>query len=102
MLHLSRQLVCRFLVVIFLTTPKNFLSANIHKSGNLQEMEDKKMRSYAVIPPILLDEKTRRKRFNNKNGLIEDPMQEYKDKQLLNIWTDQEKEIFKVPKRFYK
>lgn len=61
-----------------------------------QELEDKKMRSYAVIPPILLDEKSRKRRFNNRNGLIEDPMQEYKDKQLLNLWTEQEKDIFKV------
>jgi len=54
------------------------------------------MRSYAVIPPALLDEKTRSRRFINRNGLIEDPMQEYKDKQVFNMWTDQEKEIFKV------
>ncbi|XP_021953733.1 uncharacterized protein LOC110850604 isoform X3 [Folsomia candida] len=60
-----------------------------------QEMEDKKMRSYAVIPPALFDLKTRSRRFKNTNGLMEDPMQEYKDKQFLNLWTDQEKEIFK-------
>jgi amino acid permease len=54
------------------------------------------MRSYAVIPPALLDAKTRSRRFTNTNGLIEDPMQEYKDKQFLNLWTDQEKEIFKA------
>lgn len=63
---------------------------------SLQEMEDKKMRSYAVIPPALFDLKTRSRRFKNTNGLMEDPMQEYKDKQFLNLWTDQEKEIFKV------
>uniref|UniRef100_T1JIR2 SANT domain-containing protein n=1 Tax=Strigamia maritima TaxID=126957 RepID=T1JIR2_STRMM len=60
-----------------------------------QELEDKKMRSYAVIPPILLHAKQRRLRFDNKNGLIEDPMAEHRDRQLLNLWTDQEKEIFK-------
>ena len=54
------------------------------------------MRSYAVIPPILLDDRARKRRFTNSNGLIEEPMQEYKDKQLINLWTDQEKEIFKV------
>lgn len=54
------------------------------------------MRSYAVIPPALLDAKTRSRRFKNTNGLMEDPMQEYKDKQFLNLWTDQEKEMFKV------
>lgn len=60
-----------------------------------QEMEDKKMRSYAVIPPILLDSKQQRLQFINKNGLVEDPMAEYKERQMLNIWTDQEKEIFR-------
>ncbi len=54
------------------------------------------MRSYAVIPPILLDERARKRRFTNSNGLIEEPMQEYKDKQFINLWTDQEKDIFKV------
>lgn len=54
------------------------------------------MRSYAVIPPALLDAKSRSRRFRNTNGLIEDPMQEYKDRQFVNLWTDQEKEIFKV------
>ncbi|XP_023222534.1 nuclear receptor corepressor 1-like [Centruroides sculpturatus] len=60
-----------------------------------QEMEDKKMRSYAVIPPILLDSKQQRLQFINRNGLVEDPMAEYKERQMLNIWTDQEKEIFR-------
>ena len=60
-----------------------------------QELEDKKMRSYAVIPPILLDERARKRRCNNRNGIMEDPMQEYKDRQVLNLWTEQEKEIFK-------
>lgn len=60
-----------------------------------QEMEEKKMRSYAVIPPILLDTRQRRLWYINRNGLVEDMSQEYKEKQLLNIWTDQEKEIFR-------
>ncbi|XP_015919467.1 nuclear receptor corepressor 2 isoform X2 [Parasteatoda tepidariorum] len=60
-----------------------------------QEMEEKKMRSYAVIPPIILDSRQRRLWYVNNNGLVEDLSQEYKEKQLLNIWTDQEKEIFR-------
>ncbi|KFM81561.1 Nuclear receptor corepressor 1, partial [Stegodyphus mimosarum] len=60
-----------------------------------QELEEKKMRSYAVIPPILLDSRQRRLWYVNKNGLVEDLSQEYKEKQLLNIWTDVEKEIFR-------
>ncbi|EFX82623.1 hypothetical protein DAPPUDRAFT_9290, partial [Daphnia pulex] len=29
------------------------------------------------------------------NGLVEDPMAEYRERPLLNVWTEQEKEIFK-------
>ncbi|XP_045598857.2 protein PRRC2A isoform X4 [Procambarus clarkii] len=60
-----------------------------------QENEDKKMRAYAVIPPILLEEKKRRHRYINQNGLIEEPISEYKDHKNINIWTEQEREIFR-------
>lgn len=64
---------------------------------NLQEqaLEDKKMRSYAVIPPILLDTKERKVTYQNNNGFIEDMEAEYKSRQYLNMWTPSEKEIFK-------
>ncbi|XP_060534175.1 uncharacterized protein LOC132706710 [Cylas formicarius] len=64
---------------------------------NLQEqaLEDKKMRSYAVIPPILLDPKDRRVRYQNNNGFVEDMEAVYKSRQYLNVWTPMEKEIFK-------
>lgn len=35
-------------------------------------MEDKKMRSYAVIPPLMLDAKQRRCVFYNENGSMID------------------------------
>ena len=57
--------------------------------------EDKKMRAYAVIPPILLEEKKRKQRYINKNGLIEEPISEYKEFKNINIWTEQERDIFK-------
>merc|ERR1711892_524999 len=38
------------------------------------KMEDKKMHSYAVIPPLLLPPDERRRKFTNTNGLIQDPM----------------------------
>ncbi|XP_042217385.1 uncharacterized protein LOC121862983 isoform X2 [Homarus americanus] len=60
-----------------------------------QENEDKKMRAYAVIPPILLEERKRRHRYINQNGLIEEPISEYKDHKNINIWTEQEREIFR-------
>ncbi|XP_059487311.1 nuclear receptor corepressor 2 isoform X2 [Neocloeon triangulifer] len=60
-----------------------------------QELEDKKMRSYAVVPPILLDSKQRKHVFINTNGLIEDYEGEYKERTHLNIWTQEEREIFR-------
>ncbi|PSN49366.1 hypothetical protein C0J52_12218 [Blattella germanica] len=58
-------------------------------------MEDKKMRSYAVVPPILLDARQRRVTYINNNGRIEDFTAEYKERQLLNVWTASEHDIFK-------
>lgn len=43
-----------------------------------QAMEDKKMRSYAVIPPLLLDTKQRRCVFHNENGSMVDMEAEFK------------------------
>lgn len=64
---------------------------------NLQEqaMEDKKMRSYAVIPPILLDAKERKITYQNNNGHVEDMEAVYRSRKHMNIWTQSEKEIFK-------
>jgi hypothetical protein len=53
------------------------------------------MRSYAVVPPILLDARQRRCVFMNTNGLIEDYEGEYKERTHLNIWSAEEKEIFR-------
>merc|ERR1740128_999066 len=52
-----------------------------------QEMEDKKMHSYAVIPPLLLPPDERRRKFTNNNGLMRDPMQVHKEKEYVNMWT---------------
>ncbi len=53
------------------------------------------MRNLAVIPPMMLDKYERRHFFNNNNGLIEDPMAEYKERSSINIWSEAEKEIFR-------
>jgi len=60
-----------------------------------QEMEDKKMHSYAVIPPLLLPPDERKRKFTNTNGLIQDPMLIYNERKYVNMWTDQERETFK-------
>jgi len=53
------------------------------------------MRSLAVIPPMLLDERQKKLRFINNNGLLDDPKainEETLSK--THYWTDTEKEIF--------
>ena len=59
------------------------------------QMEDKKMHSLAVIPPMLLPPEERKRKFTNNNGLILDPLKEYNERKFFNTWTEQEKEIFK-------
>ncbi|KAH1011056.1 hypothetical protein HUJ04_000500 [Dendroctonus ponderosae] len=71
-----------------------------------QDNADRRMRSYAVIPPILLDPKEKRIKYTNNNNFVEDMEEVYQSRQYLNIWTAQEKEIFKEkylqhPKNFY-
>ena len=59
------------------------------------QMEDKKMHSLAVIPPLLLPPEERKRKFTNNNGLILDPLREYSERKFVNTWTDPEREIFK-------
>ncbi|OTF80908.1 Myb-Like DNA-Binding protein, partial [Euroglyphus maynei] len=72
-----------------------------------QELEDKKMRSYIVIPPIMFTRKEFKHHvpFDNQNGYLQDPMALYKEIRNINIWTEGEKEIFREkylinPKKF--
>lgn len=60
-----------------------------------QAMEDKKMRSYAVIPPLMYDARQRRNYYSNENGFLPDMVANYKESQNINVWTAGEKEIFK-------
>lgn len=43
-----------------------------------QANEDKKMRSYAVIPPLILDARQKRCVFYNENGLVTDLENDFK------------------------
>ena len=70
-----------------------------------QENEDKKMHSYAVIPPLLLPSDLIKRKFTNTNGLSPDPLVIYNDRKYVNMWTEQEKETFREnflrhPKQF--
>uniref|UniRef100_A0A670KEA2 Nuclear receptor corepressor 2 n=1 Tax=Podarcis muralis TaxID=64176 RepID=A0A670KEA2_PODMU len=46
-----------------------------------QENLEKQMRQLAVIPPMLYDAEQQRIKFINMNGLMDDPMKVYKDRQ---------------------
>lgn len=61
----------------------------------MQAQEDKKMRSYAVIPPIMFDNRQRRMVFHNENGSKVDLETELSAYKTVNIWTTGEKELFK-------
>lgn len=61
---------------------------------SLQNLE-KQMRQLAVIPPMLYDADQQRIKFINMNGLMDDPMKVYKDRQVMNMWSEQEKETFR-------
>uniref|UniRef100_A0A4W3ISA3 Nuclear receptor corepressor 2 n=1 Tax=Callorhinchus milii TaxID=7868 RepID=A0A4W3ISA3_CALMI len=60
-----------------------------------QENTERQMRQLSVVPPMLYDAEQRRIRFINMNGLLEDPMKVYKERQLANVWSQQEKDIFR-------
>jgi len=62
------------------------------------------MRAYAIIPPML-GQTNKALKFTNRNGLIQEPMSEYKKHKLSTNWSNEEKEIFKEkyldrPKQF--
>lgn len=60
-------------------------------------MEDKKMRSYAVIPPLLLDARQRKIAYQNRNGLLQPEELEalHSERKLINVWSTSEHELFK-------
>ncbi|XP_039627956.1 nuclear receptor corepressor 2 isoform X1 [Polypterus senegalus] len=60
-----------------------------------QENSERQMRQLAVIPPMLFDAEQQRIKFINMNGLMDDPMKVYKDRQVMNMWSEQEKETFR-------
>lgn len=53
-----------------------------------QEAENKRMRSLAVIPPILLDNRMIKYKFFNKNGLVLDPVSQHKELQVSEMLLD--------------
>ncbi|ERE76016.1 nuclear receptor corepressor 2 isoform 1 [Cricetulus griseus] len=60
-----------------------------------QENLEKQMRQLAVIPPMLYDADQQRIKFINMNGLMDDPMKVYKDRQVTNMWSEQERDTFR-------
>lgn len=73
----------------------SFILCKLHSFFFFFQNNEKQMRQLSVIPPMMFDAEQRRVKFINMNGLMEDPMKIYKDRQFMNVWTDHEKEIFK-------
>ncbi|KAK0098356.1 hypothetical protein PV326_009109 [Microctonus aethiopoides] len=73
------------------------VSAELKNAIIARQMEDKKMRSYAVIPPLLLGAKQRRIAFQNRNGLLQPEELEalHSERKLINVWSSVEHESFK-------
>ena len=53
------------------------------------------MRSYAVIPPLFVNAHQPSRIFVDNNGSIEDPLADYKEQQNFNVWSEEEKQIFR-------
>lgn len=58
--------------------------------------EERKMRNLAVIPPMLLDSRQRRRCYHNQAGLLEDAAQvNLESMSRMLYWTAEEKDIFR-------
>lgn len=75
-------------------SPRGRAADQLFSLLSLQNLE-KQMRQLAVIPPMLYDADQQRIKFINMNGLMDDPMKVYKDRQVMNMWSEQEKETFR-------
>ncbi|XP_062179718.1 uncharacterized protein LOC133884358 [Phragmites australis] len=59
------------------------------------EFQIKRCRNYLKMPALIIDEKENEcSRFLSKNGLVEDPVSVEKERIMINLWTQEEKEIF--------
>lgn len=64
----------------------------------LFEQEEASVRfrkTHATIPPMLIDKRDQQMRFYNENSRIPDPMALHREAKFTNIWTEEEKSIFR-------
>ena len=52
-------------------------------------------RTHAAVPPMLVEERERNLRYDNKNGLIADPMALHRESCFMYMWSDEEKATFR-------
>ena len=52
-------------------------------------------KTHALIPPMLTQQCDKRVKFFNENGLISDPMALHRDSRFINVWSEEEKSIFR-------
>lgn len=59
-------------------------------------------RTHALIPAMVVGGPEERLVFHSINGLIQDPMAVYRAAKLTNVWSDEEKKIFREKYDLYK
>lgn len=52
-------------------------------------------RTHAAVPAMLVDEMDKRVRYDNKNGLIADPMALHRESCFMYMWSEEEKATFR-------
>ena len=60
-----------------------------------EEAPARSRRTHALIPAMVLGRPEERLAFHSTNGLIQDPMAVYRASKVTNVWTDEEKTIFR-------
>ena len=68
------------------------LNELMYELCNKEEAPARYRKTHAVIPPMLVDE---RSKFVSSNGHIDDVMAVHRDLKFCNIWTDEEKSTFR-------
>ena len=71
------------------------LNELMYELSSKEEAPARYRKTHAVIPPMLVDGEERRSKFVSTNSHVEDMMALHRDLKFTNIWTDEEKAIFR-------
>lgn len=71
------------------------LNELMYELSSKEEAPARYRKTHAVIPPMIVDEEERRSKFVSTNSHVEDMMALHRDLKFTNIWTDEEKAVFR-------